>query len=160
MPFLYSVIYVIALGIASHFIGEALPRKFSYNRFPYRAWRWEKEGKIYDHLHIRAWKDRLPDMSRVMKDMVPKRVSKCPTSGEVWRLVQETCVAEAVHGALCLCAPVIWLFWRNWIGVLLMGIFVICNLPFMMIQRYNRPSLCALAKRLEAREERRKKKGG
>ena len=155
MPFLYSVLYVIAIGIASHFIGEALPRRFRYDRFPYRAWKWEREGRIYDKLRIRAWKDRVPDMSRICGDMVPKRLGRCPTSEEVYRLVQETCVAEIVHVGLCLCAPVIWLFWQSWIGVVLSAIFVICTLPFMMIQRYNRPTLVSLAKRLAAREERR-----
>lgn len=157
MAFLYSVLYVIAIGIASHFIGEAIPRRwFHYDRFPYRAWRWERDGKIYDALHIRKWKDHVPDMSRIMKDMVPKRVGKTPKSTDVWRLVQETCVAEIVHIGLCLCAPVIWLFWRNWIGVVLCAIFVICNIPFMIIQRYNRVPLSSLAKRLERREERRR----
>ena len=33
---------------------------------------------------------------------------------------------------------------------------VLCNLPFIIIQRYNRPMLVALASRLEAREERRR----
>lgn len=159
MAFLYSVLYVVVIGVASHYIGEALPRRwFRYDRFPYRSWRWEKDGKIYDKLHIRVWKDHMPDMSRVMKDMVPKRVGKCPTAAEVHRLVQETCVAEIVHIGLCLCSPVIWLFWCNWMGVLLCGIFVVCNIPFMMIQRYNRPPLVLLAQRLEAREERRRRK--
>ena len=156
MPLLYSILYLAALGIASHFIGEALPAKiFHHDRFPYRAYRWEREGKIYDRLHVRAWKDRLPDMSRIMKDMVPKRVGVAPTSPGVWTLVRETCRAELVHWALCALAPVIYLFWNNWIGVLLSAIVILCNLPFILIQRYNRPALAALARRLEKREERR-----
>lgn len=158
MAFLYSVLYVAAIGILSHVIGEAIPRRwFCHDRFPYRPWKWEREGKIYDALHVRAWKDRMPDKSKVMKRMVPKRVGKAPRAADVWRLVQETCVAEIVHFALCLCAPVIWLFWRNWIGVVLALVFIICNIPFMIIQRYNRPSLVSLAKRLEKREERRRR---
>ena len=157
MAFLKSVLYVAVLGIAAHFIGEALPRGwFDWSRFPWRDFKWERGGRIYDAFKIRAWKDRVPDMSRLLHRMVPKRVGKCPKAEEVWRLVRETCVAEAVHLALCLCSPVIWLFWRNITGVLLALLFVLCNLPFMMIQRYNRPTLVALAKRLEVREERKK----
>ncbi len=157
MAFLKSVIYVAVLGVASHFIGEALPRKwFVWNRFPYRTYAWEKNGKVYDVFRIRTWKDRVPDMSRILKDMVPKRVGKCPKSKDVWVLVSETCVAEAVHAVLCFLAPVIWLFWRNGIGVLLTFVFIVCNLPFIMIQRYNRPTLVSLAQRLEQREERKK----
>lgn len=157
MPFLYSLIYVATLGIAAHFIGEALPRGwFCWDRFPYRAWSWERQGRIYDLLKIRAWKDRMPDKSRVVKSMVPKRVGACPTSESVYRLIRETCVAEAVHFCLCLLAFPIYFFWGNLTGVLLALVFVVCNLPFMIIQRYNRPSLVFLAERLKKREERRR----
>lgn len=157
MALLKSAVYVAVLGIASHFIGEAIPRRwFCHDRFPFRAWKWERNGKIYNKIGISKWKDRLPDMSKIMKDMVPKRVGKTPTSASVWILVAETCRAEAVHFALCLCAPVIFFFWKNAIGIVLTALVIFCNLPFMMIQRYNRPTLVTLAKRLEAREERRR----
>ena len=158
MPFLWSVIYAALLGIASHLIGESLPREwFHADRFPFCACRWEREGKIYDRLHIRAWKDYLPDMSRVMPDMVPKRVGIGAHSDDVERLVQETCVAESVHVALCLLSPVIYLFWQNKIGVLLWILYAICNVPFIWIQRYNRPQLMRLAYRLRAREEKKQR---
>jgi len=157
VPLLYSALYVLALGIASHFIGEAIPRRwFSHSRFPYRAYRWEKNGKIYKKLRIDAWKDRMPDMSRVMRDMVPKRVGKAPHSHDVWILVAETCRAEIVHLCLCALSPVIWLFWRSFVGIVLCFVVILCNLPFILIQRYNRPTLVALAQRLEAREERKR----
>ncbi len=157
MAFLKSVLYVLFCGVASHFIGEALPRKwFHHDRFPFRPWKWERGGAIYEKIRIQDWKDHMPDMSRVMKDMVPKRVGFCPTSGQVRTLVAETCVAEAVHAALCLAAPVIWLFWRSGMGIFLSGVVIVCNLPFIWIQRYNRPTLVAFAQRLEAREERKR----
>lgn len=157
---LISMLYVIALGIAAHFIGEAIPAaSFHYDRFPYRAWRWERDGRIYDGLRIRKWKDRLPDMSRVMPDMVPKRLGKSPTSSDAWRLVRETCRAEIVHLGLCICAPAIYFFWWSWIGVMLVCLTVLGNLPFILIQRYNRPALVRLAERLEIREERKRNAG-
>lgn len=157
MPFLFSVLYVAILGIASHFIGEALPRRFQPDRFPFRSWKWEREGKIYDKIRIRAWKDHMPDMSRIMKDMVPKRVGPCPKAEQVRVLIQETCVAEVVHVSLCLLAPVIYCFWWNGVGVLLSVLVVVGNLPFILIQRYNRPALIVLEARLKAREERKKR---
>lgn len=157
MPFLKSLGYVALIGILAHVVGETLPRKwFRWERFPYDSWKWEKKGKIYDRLCIRAWKDRLPDKSRYVKRMVPKRVGSCPTSASVYRLVRETCVAETVHFCLCLLAFPIYFFWRNGVGVFLTLLFVFCNLPFMMIQRYNRPALVDLGARLERREERRR----
>ena len=157
MPFLFSVLYVIFCGVLSHVIGEAIPRRiFHADRFPFAPWKWERNGAVYEKIHIRAWKDRLPDMSRVMKKMVPKRFPEFPTVDSVQRLIAETCVAEATHAVLCLVAPVIWLFWKNYVGVILSGVVIFCNLPFILIQRYNRPTLIALCARLTAREERRR----
>ena len=159
MAFLWSVLYVIALGIASHFIGEAIPReRFDAERFPYRTRGWEQNGRIYEKIKIQVWKDRVPDMSRILKDMVPKRVGVCPKAADVWVLVGETCRAEIVHWGLCIASPVICLFWLEavWVGALLSAAVILGNLPFILIQRYNRPTLISLARRLEVREERKR----
>ena len=157
MPFLKSLIYGLVVGIAAYFIGESLPRRwFHADRFPFRSRKWEKDGTVYRKLHVQNWKDHVPDMSRIMKNMVPKRLGVCPTSKQVRILVQETCVAETVHTVLCLFAPPIWFFWRNVIGALLMSAYILGNLVFVIIQRYNRPALISLAQRLEHREERKK----
>ena len=157
MPLLQSALYVLICGILSHFIGEAVPRRiFHADRFPYSPWKWERNGAIYEKLHIRAWKDKFPDMSKFSKKMVPKRFEQFPTAERVQRLIAETCVAEITHAVLCLVAPVIWFFWKNYIGVILTGVVIFCNLPFILIQRYNRPSLVALCARLTAREERKR----
>ena len=157
MSLVFTILYVVLCGIMAHVIGEALPRRwFCAERWPYAPWKWERGGAIYDKIGIRAWKDRLPDMSRVVRKMVPKRFDAFPTAEHARKLIAETCVAEATHAVLCFVAPVIWLFWRNYVGVILTAIVIICNLPFILIQRYNRPSLVALYGRLTAREERRR----
>lgn len=157
MPFLMSVLYVLFCGVMAHVIGEALPRSwFCPDRAPFITWRWEQDGKIYERIGVRAWKDKLPDMSRVVSRMVPKRFDEFPTAERVQSVIRETCVAEATHVALCLVAPVIWVFWKNYVGVILSAIVVMGNLPFIIIQRYNRPSLKALYVRLTAREERKR----
>ena len=60
-----------------------------------------------------------------------------------------------------LLSPLILLFWIGpWIGlgVAVVVVYVFCNLPFIMIQRYNRPPLVALEARLRRREARRAEK--
>lgn len=74
MSLLYAALYVAALGILSHFVGQALPRAhFDPQKFPYRSADWENGGKVYEKLGIKHWKDRLPDMSKIMPDMVKKK---------------------------------------------------------------------------------------
>ena len=105
MNILYAILYLILLGVASHYVGQWLPRRwFHPDRFPFRCWKWEQEGGVYRRLGIQHWKDLVPDMSKILPDMVPKRVSSRETAEEAMILVQETCVAEVVHAALMVLA--------------------------------------------------------
>ena len=157
MSLLWSVLYVLFCGILAHVVGETVPRAwFCAERFPFAPWKWERGGMIYEKIGIRHWKDHLPDMSRVVTRMVPKRFDRFPTAESVKRLIAETCVAEAIHVVLGFLSPVIWVFWKNYMGVILSFIVLIGNIPFVLVQRYNRPTLVALHGRLVIREERKR----
>lgn len=154
MPLLKTVIYLAVLGILAHFIGEALPRSsFKPEQAPFACCAWERGGRIYERIAIQKWKDHMPDMSRIMKDMMPKRIDGRASSDSVYRLAVETCVAESVHWALCALAFGAGVFWTGSGRWLVPAIIIACNLPFILIQRYNRPKLIALSQRLHKREE-------
>ena len=155
MGLILSIAYIAAAGAASHFIGEALPReRFDPGSFPFAPRRWERSGKFYRALRVHAWKDKLPDMSRVAPDMVQKRVSLASSSAEVRRVAVETCVAEAVHWVLMLLSFLIYLLCPTPVGAALAALYALSHIPFILIQRYNRPTLETLAERLKDREER------
>ena len=157
MKLLMSIVYVAVIGILTHYVGESLPRcLFCECKFPYRTYIWEQDGKIYNRLKIKKWKNHLPDMSRVMRDMLPKKISFDATSANVDALIKETCVDECVHYWLCVFSLGIYLIWKTYVGVILALVFVFCNIPFIMIQRYNRPHLVKLRDKLIKREEREK----
>jgi len=153
-PFLYCVLYVAALGIGSHFVGQLLPRRwFCADRFPYRLYGWEKNGRIYDKIAIRKWKNKVPDMSLILKDMVKKEVEPDNTSAGLLRLVAETCVSELIHVLLILFTIPILARWKTRGGVLFFLIYnILGNLPYILIQRYNRPRLMALAGKKKLKE--------
>ena len=154
MAVLHGILYMVALGVISHVVGQALPRRwFDWTRFPYASAKWEKRGAVYERLHIRRWKNRLPDMSRVLKDMVPKRMGRDVGSAEVEVLIRETCVAELVHAVLFVLAPTIVHVCKHIVGVILAALFAAGNVPFILIQRYNRPKLVCLWERMKKREE-------
>ncbi len=157
MPFIYTLLYVMFIGILAHFVGEAVPRnKICPEKFPLRLYAWENGGEIYIKLGIKKWKNKLPDMSKVMKDMIPKKLNFTSTKSDVTKLVYETCIAELTHDALCLVSPVIILFWAGTspiTGVLLTLVYILCNIPFIIIQRFNRPNLMRLAERLSKRDQ-------
>lgn len=156
MQFLWAAGYLVLLGILSHFIGNALPRdRFDPKAFPYRECGWEKG--LYARLKISVWKDRLPDMSRYCSDMRRKTVTPAMNAEEIKALVQETCVAECVHWGLILLSPGVLLLCSGWPGqILFWADILLLNLPFILIQRYNRPKLMVLQTKLELRAARRK----
>lgn len=150
-------IYLGALAVLAHPLGQALPRRrFDGGRFPYRCLKWEKQGKIYTRIGVERWKTLVPDMSRFLPDMVKKQVD--PTAvdaAQTLLLVQETCVAETVHAVSSLLGLACLALWPGWGGVLVWLVwFLLGNLPFILIQRYNRPRLMRLHALLQRREQR------
>lgn len=153
MSLLYAVIYIAVLGILSHFVGQALPRaRFSAESFPYRTADWENGGRVYEKLGIKHWKDTLPDMSRIMPDMVKKKMTGQNREQGMDVLIAETCVAECVHYWLIVLSLGIFLFWRGvWALVFWLVYNILGNVPFILIQRYNRPRLVLLEQRRKRR---------
>lgn len=147
-----AILYILLLALLAHPVGQALPRSWGRPETLPAVRKWEK--RLYVKLGIRSWKKFLPDMSRFLSDMVPKQISEQPKSDDIHRLVQETCIAEQVHWALCVLSVGIVLIDRQWHGALLLLAYVLLfNLPYIMIQRYNRPKLLALERQLRRKEE-------
>ena len=158
MELLYTLLLAVFLAVASHYIGQALPREsFFANRFPYRSFAFEKNGSIYRRIGVHKWMDMVPDMSRVMGDMVPKKLRAGMTAEDVRVLIRETCVAEHVHFMLCVVFLFVSRFWVDSTWVFFWVIYAVCNLPFIIIQRYNRPRLQKLLAAQQRRSRRNQK---
>ena len=85
MELLYTLLLAIFLAVASHYIGQMLPREsFDADRFPYRPFAFEKNGSIYRRIGVHKWMDMVPDMSRVMDDMIPKKLHAGMTADFSW----------------------------------------------------------------------------
>ncbi len=148
-------LYILITAVLSHLIGEAIPRKwFHPDRFPYAPWSWEDDGKIYQKLGVQLWKDKLPDMSKILPKMVKKKISLTGSTRDAWKVILETCVAEMVHWVLMFLSFVIYLLCPTPLGAVIAIIYGLTHIPFIIIQRYNRPVLMTLVQRLKEREER------
>ncbi len=147
--------YLVTLGILAHFFGLVLSRRsYRVERLPWRSLGWEDGGRFWDRaLHVRRWMNRVPDMSRIMPDMVPKRLEGAVRAEAVEVLIRETCVAELTHNALSIAGFGCVLIWSGAGGWIISLIFCFGNAPFSIIQRYNRPRLIRLHRWLLAREE-------
>ncbi len=155
MQMLLSVLVIAGLGILAHIVGEALPRRwFDPEKFPYRAYPWEKNGKFYEKLGVRRWKDRMPDKSRWVKGTYTKTLTNQSNPESLRHLLKETCVAECIHWILLLLSPVVLLFTRGTAAIMITVVYALSNFPFIIIQRYNRPRLrILLERRLRAKRK-------
>lgn len=145
--FLKSVLYIAALGILATPAGRMISKaELDPGRFPYRSLPFEREGKLYEKLGIRRWKTLVPDMSRYLtKILPPKQVAFRDGIEKLEVLIHETCVAECVHGLLCILGLGIVYLWPGPGGAVLAALYILLgNLPFILIQRYNRPRLLKL----------------
>jgi cardiolipin synthase len=150
--FLRFASIVGTVGIPAFFLGEKLPRSvFDPDRFPYRSFAWEKEGRIYDKLGIQKWKTRIPDMSKYITRPFSKQGNMMRDPNHLRRLVKETCSAEFVHWALIVASPVFPILMEEF-GLLSMLVYIVGNLLFVIIQRYNRPRIQKIIQRIEKRK--------
>lgn len=150
---------IIVGGLVSLGVGEALPRsRFNYRAFPYRTFKWERDGAVYRKLRVQKWKDKAPDMSRIVPGMVKKKAMLARDPIEMDKLIREMCVAEIVHIALIVCvSPALIAIGKGVLGVACAVLYAAGNIPFIIIQRYNRPRLVIVLDRMLERENRAKK---
>lgn len=152
------VVIVAIVGSMAFVCGQLLPRKnFDYNNPPYAPYAWEKGGAVYTKVAIQRWKDKVPDMSHYIKSAFPKKIRGFRSAEYLDMLIRETCVAEFVHFGLILLSPIFLIYMDGAAGWIGMGLYIVGNLPFIAIQRYNRPRLVMLMQRQQKVEAARKK---
>ena len=109
---------------------------------------WEAGGEIYQRLFkVRRWKAVLPELSDFFRKLFPKKKIKTFDSDYLRSYIIESCRAELTH----FCIIGITFLFPIWAGfsvsLLIIYISILLNLPFIVIQRYNRPRI----QRLQAR---------
>lgn len=149
MKVVYSAVYVAITGFIFYMIGEVLPRKwFSEDKFPYSDYKWEKKGKVYDSIKIKKWKNKVIDMSKIFASKIPKSVMLNVTPVQLQALIKETCVAEFIHYVLCLTSAGVCMFFEDEKWLIVWALCILGNIPFILIQRYNRPHLKSIRNRM------------
>lgn len=114
----------------------------------FRTKKWEREGKFYqDFFHINAWKDKLPAVKGLTK--FSKKHLENRTEPYLRQFVLETCRAES-HHTRTIIETSIFIIWNP------MGLFIvifitglITQLPFVLIQRYNRARLQNVLRKID-----------
>lgn len=146
MKVIKCVMYFAIIGVLWFAIGRVLPKKlFHAERFPFRAYDFEANGNIYEKLKVKSWQKSVPDMCRLFPKFLPqKAIRKRPDKNTLELMIQETCIAEFVHVMLAFLGFGALAIWRKTGGLIVSTLYFLANIPFIIIQRYERPRLIKL----------------
>ncbi len=148
-------VLLMALWHFSMFIACITASKslFRPNRPLYQQRSWERNGRWYsDKLHIKKWKDHLP--IHTGKGGFDKSHMDGKTIEYVDEFIFETCRGEWDHWMNCLFVIVALIINPLFLGLIVAAVTLLCNLPFIAIQRYNRFRLQTLRKHILREMER------
>ena len=154
MKFLHCALYLAVTGIIAFLVGRIVPKSwFQEDRFPYRSY--PVEQKLYRALRVKKWQSKVPDMSRIFPALMPAKKLTADTFANLQGMIQETCVAEMIHSLLSLTGLACLAIWPGAGGIILTLVYILLgNLPFIIIQRYNRPRLQKLLAMQRRKNER------
>lgn len=113
--------------------------RLSHDGWLLRSRAFEDGGRWYRRrLRIDRWKDRLPEAGGLFRGGMSKAHLPGSRQGGLERFVRETRRAELAHWWALACGPLFVLWNRPLAATLLIAYGVVVNLPFILIQRYNR----------------------
>jgi glycosyl-4,4'-diaponeurosporenoate acyltransferase len=146
------VVDVVAWGVFHSATGYAAYRldegRLSRDGWLLRPRRFEAGGRWYRRvLRVHRWKDRLPEAGALFRGGISKRHLPAYDAAGLRLFVRETRRAELAHWWAMSCGPLFVLWNPPQAAVLLVAYGVAVNLPFVVIQRYNRFRVQALLER-------------
>jgi glycosyl-4,4'-diaponeurosporenoate acyltransferase len=151
-PGLTIVADVVAWGAFHALTGYAAYRlgdeRLGRDGWLLRARGFEIGGRWYRRaLRIDRWKDKLPEAGGLFRGGVSKRHLPAYDRAGLELFARETRRAELTHWWAMGCGPVFVLWNPPLASALLVAYGVVVNLPFIVIQRYNRFRIQALLER-------------
>lgn len=146
-----SAVYVCFLGLVAGFFFAVIPKKVFYRLSPlFKERRYEKGGIFYNkYFKINQWKDKLPQFSELTRFGF-KKASLNNISDEYLEIFKtETMRAELTHFVLIILSPLYVFVKPDILHILTLTGCILGNIPFIMIQRYNRIRIIKLQSRLK-----------
>lgn len=152
--FKVSLLIFMLISMAMTVICEKLPDKlFYYKKWMYRERKWENHGRIYDtYFGVKKWKTKLPDISDFMKWRFNKKHLAESNKDYLSVFLMESCKSEFTHWMIIL-STLFFVIWSDVTTMIIMFLLACAlNLPYIIIQRYNRPRLVRLLRKNIANE--------
>ncbi len=139
----------VAIHIGSGYIAHHVPFTWLQgDSMLFRTRRFEQEGRLYRRLfRVHRWKDLLPEAGAAFEGGFAKRSLSGADVAYLEQFVAETRRAELTHW-LPLLFSLTFFLWNPLEIALWMPLYaILSNIPFIMVQRSNRPRLQAAATR-------------
>jgi glycosyl-4,4'-diaponeurosporenoate acyltransferase len=162
-----GIIFYTWLAVVISFLIDAtcafLIRQIPEEKFNDKNWFFKErrgERHIYENLKIRKWKEIIPELGGLLKYFDKSRIEANPDSKYMKKFITETCYGEVMHAVSIVFAPLVLFIMPSrflltmTLPVLVVNIFL--QIPPIMVQRYTRPKLEVVLKRLKMTEERTK----
>jgi hypothetical protein len=147
----FNILMLILFSSIITFISLKLPDRFYYYKtWLYHCRKWEKGGEFYSKvLKVNIWKSHIPELSDFIKSVFPKKHIKVYNKEYLLLYLKESCKAELTHWGIILCS-LLFILWNDFFGsVAMIALTSIINLPFIVIQRYNRPRIIHILDQIE-----------
>lgn len=153
--FYFSTLITIILDIFAWFIIQLSIAKWSLkfkdsflsNKTLFKVFTFEKDGLFYEKFFkIRLWKDKAFDGTKILKQGFSKKTLLNKDPQYLNRFLLEINRGELSHWLQILPAPLFFLFNLPLVGWLMVLYAIVANLPFILIQRYNRARLSRIVK--------------
>lgn len=143
-----NLIILAVFSIVITFLSTKIPEKLCfYKKWLYKERKWEKGGNIYqDIFKVRKWKGRMPELSDFIKSIYPKKYIKEHDIENLLIYLAESCKAELTHVAIILSSLLFHAWNGDFIANVIFIIAFILNVPYIIIQRYNRPRIINILK--------------
>lgn len=113
----------------------------------------ENAGKFWRQtFRVHKWKDLLPDGATVFNAGYKKKKLPKAKVESLELFIKETKRAELTHFILILPAPLFYLWNPVWAGNVMIVYALVVNIPFIIIQRYNRIRLENIVRKLNKKD--------
>ena len=150
--FVANIITFFLFSIIITYLSNKLPDSiYSAKSWLLKERSWERKGMIYQRiLKVKCWKRYLPELSDFVKSVFPKRQIKEFSKNYLQKFLYESCKSEVTHW--CIILSSLLFYFGNEFGSasLMLAIAVIINLPYIIIQRYNRSRIMEVVESIES----------
>jgi len=154
--FLLNLLTFFVFSAIITYLSNRMPaRLYSSDSWLLRQREWEKRGEFYQRVfRVKHWKKLLPELGDIVKSVFPKKRIKEYTREYLQKYIFESCKSEVTHWSIIFSAFLFFLWSEFQPAVMIVIIAIILNLPYIIIQRYNRPRIMVMVENIEGHQGR------